>query len=396
MISAERPARVLHVLPSLDEAYGGPLRLVLDLSARAERYGLESEVIGIGEPRLHDNPLHPSNVHSVPHGFGEGSYGYSPRLRGWLKANLDRFDGVIVHGAWAYPGWAVARECRQAGVPYVYFPHGMLEQWAVDGQGPVISARKRLYWRFIERRICQGARRIFYTTARERDLSALTLRLSPETTVLPPYGIDPAFPPVTAPDNPALRMPPERNLALFLGRLHQKKNAGLLIEAWHRADVPANWNLVIAGSGSAAYVKELRQRVDRLKLTERILFPGFVHGADKNYLLQRAAWFLLPSSQENFGVAVLEAVQRGCAVAISERVYLAESFRPDSEILPLTIEAWTEFVRTRMQDSGWRLKVRDLDRAHLMNTFRIDLVVENWARTMKDVFHGVEKKAICR
>ena len=98
--------RVLHALTSLDERYGGPLRLVLDLSARAEALGLESEVLGLGDPEVHDNPLDPSKIHSVPVGKFGGSYGYSPELRKWLAENVDRFGGVVVHGAWTYHGWA--------------------------------------------------------------------------------------------------------------------------------------------------------------------------------------------------------------------------------------------------------------------------------------------------
>ena len=117
----------------------------------------------------------------------------------------------------------------------------------------------------------------------------------------------------------------------------------MLIEAWHLANMPEPWRLVVAGAWDEAYQEELRSLVRRYQLTEQVVFAGFVFGEDKAYLLQRAAWFLLPSSQESFGVAVLEAIQHGCAAAISEGVYLSESFRPDSEVLPVKTETWAEF-----------------------------------------------------
>jgi glycosyltransferase involved in cell wall biosynthesis len=380
---------VLHALTSLDERYGGPLRLVLDLSARAEALGLESEVLGLGDPEVHDNPLDPSKIHSVPVGKFGGSYGYSPELRKWLAENVDRFGGVVVHGAWTYHGWAVAMECGKAGIPYAYFPHGMLEKWAVNGQGPLNTLKKRFYWQLFERRICSGSKCSFFTTEREMELSPAVVGESRKTMLMRPYGMDAAFAPTAAPSNPALFQLDGMNVALFLGRLHPKKNVAMLIDSWRLAKMPADWRLVIAGSGDAAYERELRALVQKHGLGDQIQFANFVHGNDKTYLLQRAAWFLLPSSQENFGVAVLEAVQHGCAVAISEGVYLAESFRPESEVLPVRAEAWTQFFSSRMRDLASRQRVRDLDRDHLMKTFGMTQITESWVRNLADVFSSV-------
>ena len=376
-------SRVLHVLSSLDEAYGGPLRLVLDLSARAEGLGLESELIGIGEVKLRDNPLPPGRVHAVRSGFLDG-YAYSPALRAWLRQNLNRFDGAVIHGAWTYAGWAAAVELRAAKVPYAYFPHGMLERWAVGGQGRMKQAKKLLYWKFRESQVCRGACCTFFTTRREMQLAAVPI---PEPRrILRPYGIvrEPAQ--IDKPQNASLSQQSGHNVALFLGRLHPKKNVDLLIKAWDEACMPEAWRLVLAGSGSPPYERELRQIVRDRGLEMFIQFAGFVSGVDKQYLLQRADWFLLPSSQENFGVAVLEAVQHGCAVAISDQVYLAESFRRDSEILPVDFDAWVQFFRGRMRNAEWRDQVSSRDRTHLMETYSMDVVVQQWTDTFRTIF----------
>lgn len=385
------PMRILHIVSSLDETYGGPLRLVLDLSSRSESYGLSSEVLGVGFPSLHDNPLPSSKVHFVPIGFGGPSYAYSSELRHWLRTNVRSFDGVVVHGAWTYPGAAAASVCRKLGVPYAYFPHGMLERWAVDGQGKLKSLKKRLYWKFVERGVCLGARRIFFTTMREKELTVATFPLPAGGTLLRPYGIDVNAESAPLPENPSLRQPDGVNIALFLGRLHPKKNLKLLIEAWGRARIEGTWRLVIAGSGTESYEAELIQLVRDYNLTEHIMFTGFVSGLDKAYLLQRADWFLLPSSQENFGVAVLEAVQHRCAVALSDQVYLTESMRPDSVIIPVEVEAWEKFFRTRMQDLAFMRSVCDLDYSHLLPVFGIDRIVECWVDTLTDVFSPSSK-----
>uniref|UniRef100_Q01XK2 Glycosyl transferase, group 1 n=1 Tax=Solibacter usitatus (strain Ellin6076) TaxID=234267 RepID=Q01XK2_SOLUE len=327
----------------------------------------------------------PSTVHSVPAGR-TGSYAYSGELRPWLRCNLTDFDGVVVHGAWTYSGWAAATECRSAGIPYAYYPHGMLDYWSVYGQGIVKAAKKQAYWIFRERQVANHARCTLFTTVREQEGTEKAFPIASTKRILRPYGLEVPPPPALEPENPALLQRPDSRVALFLGRLHPKKNIELLIQAWRDAGMVAPWRLLIAGSGEADYEAHLKRMVDDLGQSAAIQFSGFVSGIDKRYLLGRAEWFLLSSRQENFGIAVLEAIAQGCAVAISEQVYLAESFPPDSEVLPVSVKAWTEFFQTRMRNREWRDHVWRNDRDHLLKQFRMDLIVNQWKETFLDLF----------
>ncbi|MEQ1885596.1 MAG: glycosyltransferase [Bryobacteraceae bacterium] len=377
--------RVLHVLPSLAQSYGGPIRAVLDLSSRAQQFGLESEVLGCGPVSMPDNPLGSELLHSVPLG-SPASYCYSPQLRPWLRANLQRFDGVVIHGMWLYPGWATAMECATAGIPYACFPHGMLERWAVFGQGFWKAAKKTAYWQLRERSIIAGARCVFFTTRREQDLARQTFGLTSVQAILAPYGVDSTTSPVSAPDNSALAQPEGRKVVLFLGRLHPKKNADLLIEAWIQAQLPSDWHLVIAGSGETDYTNRLKQMVENGGVSNNVHFAGFVAGRDKLYLLQRASWFVLPSFQENFGLTVLEAITNGCPVAISDQVFISEALHDKSEVIPLKLEAWVDFMRTRMIDDAWREETVRLDRELLVPKMAIESIAKAWANTLIQVF----------
>jgi glycosyltransferase involved in cell wall biosynthesis len=379
--------RILHVLASLDQEYGGPLRLVLDLSARTNPSDLESEILGVGDLNIPDNPCSPDQIHSLPL-TGRGGYRYSSDLRPWLRGNLQRFEGVVIHGMWTYLNWAVASECNRARVPYVCFPHGMLEPWAVYGQGALKATKKIAYWFWREKWVCNGARALLFTTEREKELAFGMTNLKPPGVIVRPFGIHSTVPAPVAPDHADFEQRPDRKIALFLGRVHPKKNVDFLIRAWAQAGVPEDWDLVIAGSGDASYVATCQRLVNELGLREHVRFTGFVTGRDKAYLLRRSDWFLLPSKQENFGIAVLEAVEQDCAIAISDRVYIAESFRPDSEVLPLTMKDWVEFLRVRMIDQRWRSQTVALDRAKLLSRFEIGSVTHDWAATWHRLFGG--------
>jgi glycosyltransferase involved in cell wall biosynthesis len=370
--------RLLHVLPSLDIRSGGPLRLVIDLAERARSYGLDSEVLGTGAYHLPDCPLAKERIHWCPGRLG-GTYSYTPALRQWLRAHLKRFDGALVHGAWTYSTIAAARECQRQRIPYGVIPHGMLDAWAVNGQGRWKAWKKHLYWRFRENRVYQAARCIYFTTRREQERSQPVFALPSRQAVLPVYGIEATVPKVSLPENLALRRPPGERWALYLGRVHPKKNIELLIRAWGDARPPEPWRLLIVGPGEARYVTALRRLAQELELEDQVRFLDLVTGIDKAYLFQQSEWFLLPSRQENFGVAVLEAIAHGCAVAISDQVYIGESFPADAEILGLAVDVWAEFLAKRMVDEEWRRARIETDRKYLLQSFEINRVASHWA-----------------
>lgn len=373
----------------MNQQYGGPIRAVLDLSHRALATGLESEVLGFGKLHVPDNPFSEHKIHCLPVTLFP-KYCYSRDLHRWLEGNLHRFQGVVLHGMWLYPNWETARQCRAKKIPYACFPHGMLEPWSVYRQGLWKAVKKLAYWMLRERKIYDGAVSIFFTTKRELEHSSQTFRTKSTKWLLVPYGVDTSRKLVKKPAQENLTQPEGRRIGLFLGRVHPKKNVLFLVKAWAEAELDRNWHLVIAGSGPAAYLDEIRRLIGDLDLGGQVHLVGFVAGEDKMYLLQRAEWFLLPSRQENFGIAVLEAVANGCPVAISDQVYLAEVFHGEAEVLPLQLAAWVEFFRNRMVDAAWRERVRRLDETHVVEVFEIGRVAAEWASTLQSAFGAAD------
>jgi glycosyltransferase involved in cell wall biosynthesis len=102
---------------------------------------------------------------------------------------------------------------------------------------------------------------------------------------------------------------------LFLSRLHVKKRPELLIEAVAalRDDGIAT-RLLVAGPGEATYVATLKDLVGRLDLAGVVDFVGPVGGQDKIDLYRSADLFVVPTSQENFGIVFVEALASGLPV----------------------------------------------------------------------------------
>jgi glycosyltransferase involved in cell wall biosynthesis len=373
--------RILHVTGSLEQKAGGPVRALLDLSARAFAHGLHSEIVGFGPFNIPDNPLPREYIHALPVQFPR-RYWYSRQARSWARKNLPRYDGIVLHTPWLYPNWVFAQEAARMRIPYACFPHGMVEPWPVYKQGPWKALKKALYWQTRERWIWARAKCIFFTTAREMDRARATFTISHRSLIVIPYGVDVITRKIELPENRSLTQADDRQIALFLGRLHPKKNVELLIEAWAAAKTPGCWHLVIAGPGEPNYVGRIRALIERRGLAAHVHLFDLVTGRDKEYLLSRADWFLLPSRHENFGIAVLEAMGRECAVAVSNEVHIAEYFHDDSVVLPLELESWTRFMRTGMLDPRLRKRIVELDGRLVLPKFGVEKVAADWARAL--------------
>jgi glycosyltransferase involved in cell wall biosynthesis len=82
--------------------------------------------------------------------------------------------------------------------------------------------------------------------------------------------------------------------------------------------------LVIAGKNATPYGDLLRREIAARGLGDRVILPGQVSDADRQWLYERCDAFLFPSLTEGFGFPVLEALQCGRPVVVSRRTSLPE------------------------------------------------------------------------
>ena len=112
-----------------------------------------------------------------------------------------------------------------------------------------------------------------------------------------------------------------KTFLLFLGRLHEKKGCEELIRAFaaFRNSSPTGnqTQLVLAGPcADESYLAHLKQLAATLPIT----FTGMLSGSLKWGAFADSEAFILPSHQENFGIAVVEALACGKPVLISNQV----------------------------------------------------------------------------
>jgi glycosyltransferase involved in cell wall biosynthesis len=170
----------------------------------------------------------------------------------------------------------------------------------------------------------------------------------------------------------------DRPTVLYTSRLPPKKHVQGLLRT--RAQVVADrpdaqrW---VAGDGGDDYVQRLHDTVAEHGLGESVSFLGFVSGDEKERVLREAWAFALPSHQENFGVAVLEAVAAGLPVVISGEVQL-RAFIEENDLGRIVdrtdASALAKGLREMLSDEAARRWVAEEGPESVQDTFSVERV----------------------
>jgi glycosyltransferase involved in cell wall biosynthesis len=228
-----------------------------------------------------------------------------------------------VNVIWQHDSFATWLVLRKSSTPYVLYAHGMLDPW-FKKQYPLKHLKKWMYCPWAEYRVLRDAQAVLFTCEEERALARSSFWLYRCNEMEVNYGTGkPKGDPQLDLEEFFGRFPVLRGkkLALFIGRIHPIKRCDLLIEAFAKVLGPhPEWHLVIAGADQVGWQKGLNRLADQRGLNSRVSWAGMVSGAMKRGALQAAEVFLLPSHQENFGIAVAEAMASGVPALISCKV----------------------------------------------------------------------------
>ncbi len=337
--------RILNCIHSLNPSIGGPARVGQAILARSRPAG---SCGGGGFARSTRRLLGWANFQARAHalGPGRGSYGYAPRFVPWLKERRAGYDAVVVHGIWQYHSFGVWRALHGTPIPYFVFPHGMLDPW-FNHTYRLKHLKKLLYWPWAEYRVLRDATAVLFTGEEERRLARESFRLYRCREAVVNFGT--AAPEVDLPRAqeafwnafPQLRA---KKFLLFLGRLHEKKGCEELIRAFaalhHSGPGGEDLHLVLAGPcANETYLRHLQRLTTELMRGENappVTFTGMLTGNPKWGAFAASEAFVLPSHQENFGIAVVEALACGRPVLISNKVNIwREIVEPTVAVTPM-------------------------------------------------------------
>lgn len=327
--------KILHIIGSMDPVSGGPCQGIRNLDSEMKKSNVERAVVCLDDPKnsFIGNDSFP--VYAL--GTGITSWHYSKKLKPWLHKHLQDFDIIIVNGLWLYPGFAVRRAFKRlkkinpsSNTKLFVMPHGMLDPYFQKAKERKWKAiRNYFYWHFVEKKLIQLADAVLFTCQTELELARTTFNsYHPKKEINIGYGTTkpPTFQTfVTEQFSKACPELQSDPYLLLLSRIHEKKGVDLLIKAYltilenSKMQIP---KLVIAGPGlETPYGKAAAHIVSSNPLlNDKVFFPGMLTGDAKWGAIYGCEAFILPSHQENFGIAIVEALACGKAVLITDKV----------------------------------------------------------------------------
>ncbi|OON73476.1 glycosyltransferase [Streptomyces tsukubensis] len=301
--------RVLHAvtLHSPTHAFGGPVRVALNLSKGLRARGHEARIVALGDG--FEGAL-PTEVEGVPAELFQARrfapLGFSGITSPALLAGAGRLvrdaDVVHVHLARDLVTLPFALAALRAGRPLVLQTHGM-----VDPSGRLLA---KVLDALAVRRVLRGASAVLYLTEHER--AALDEVAGPpglERTTRLVNGV-PAQP--QGPGHPG-----GAPHILYAARLQARKRPRDFVAAVpeilrHHPD--ATFTIAGPDEGELAPVRAL---IEELGLKGTVSVPGSLSGPAMLDTLREATVYVLPAVDEPFPMSVLESLSVGTPVVIT-------------------------------------------------------------------------------
>jgi glycosyltransferase involved in cell wall biosynthesis len=116
-------------------------------------------------------------------------------------------------------------------------------------------------------------------------------------------------------------------LFFTVGRLEPNKGIHVLLKALSLTDLPSNWKLVIAGSGTELY--NLQKLAQSLRLDEHVKFSGELTEAELTAMYELSDLFINPTLYEGSSIVTLEAMSHGLPIIASNTGGLPDKVDPE-------------------------------------------------------------------
>lgn len=299
---------------------GGVQKVVYELAVAQVRRGDFVEIWTLG-----DLPDH-SDSSGLRIRYFKGSRVWSSRAM-WecLVAENNRFDIIHAHNTFLALNRYAADLARRFKSRVFFHAHGALDPQLLSGFS-LKAVKKRLYVGLFEKRNYASAKGIIALTRSEcEQITALGIK----TPVFEVGNGITMQPPATTFAAAAFRLkhriPVDRPVVLFVGRITHKKGLHYLIDAMPRVleCVPSVRLVICGGRGQdVEYVRQLDEQVSLLGLVDCVRWAGFVDEIEKRSAFASSSVFAHPSYSEGMALAILEAMAFGIPTVVTPGCYM--------------------------------------------------------------------------
>ena len=326
--------KLLHVIQSVNPQHGGPIEGIRQQARQHKHQGTLVEISSLDS--VDDNFLAFPNTPVYPCKLTFLDNIFPVSLLKWLKLNHSSYDAIIINGIWGFHLLVCWLALRKSTTPYYIFCHGMLDPWFKNTY-PVKHLKKWLIWPWAIYPAIRDAEALLFTCEQEKFLARESFWLYDCQEIVIDYGTEGIPNPKEDFSREFLDQHPQldnKQVFLFLGRVHPKKGPDLLIKSISLLQKEGRWNpakmqVVMAGPANSKYARHLVNIANKLGISDSIYWTGMITGNQKWGAFQAADAFILPSHQENFGISVAEALSCSLPVLISSKINIFNKIEKD-------------------------------------------------------------------
>ncbi len=134
-----------------------------------------------------------------------------------------------------------------------------------------------------------------------------------------------------------------KKIVLFLGRITLQKGPDYFLKV-ARAVVARDPRALFVMAGSGDMETAMMRSAAELGIADKVIFTGFVGGADKHELYAAADLYVMPSVSEPFGITALEAMKTGTPVLLSKQSGVSEAVKHALKVDFWDIDAMTDKI----------------------------------------------------
>jgi len=330
--------KILHVIQSLDPKLGGLPAALKGLIAVENELGINHDILStISNFEEKDFPNSRFFLFSktFPKRFNK-----SKQALHFLKDNIRKYDLLVIHSVWTLIGYESARIAKRFNVPYVIWPHGSLDPFDLQKK----SMLKKILGPIFIRSLLSNASYVCNTSQIEAN-KLETYNSDVIKKVLPLPIIIESVNGSRDRFRENYNYKKEDFVLLFLSRINYKKGLNIIVEALSKIQEKYPYvKLFIAGSGDKTYLNKLKDWIVDYKLQDKVILGGQLSGQNKADAFLGSDLFVLPSLNENFGLAIFEALYYGLPVMISNNVYTWQEIVKNSAgwVCDYSVESFSE------------------------------------------------------
>ncbi len=320
--------KILHIVPSLEESWGGPAKSVPALCRSLVQAGHSVTIFTtnwahqginkLAQPKKDERDGIKVLTFPVKPFFLDSHIPYAPGLLDSLKNTAQQFDVSHFHVLWNPVVSFGMQILRQKKLPYLVAPRGTMD--------PVVlrhNSWKKVPWAALwEKANLKNAFCVHFTASAE-ETKARQSGWRLHQTVIAPNLIELAEWRADSGQETAkiFPVPYHHKIIFFAGRINWVKNLDLLIKALALLrQANPNVSLVCAGPDNDGTRIKLEKLIQDLKLQKNVIFTGMLDKKNLQAAYAGADVFALVSQRENFGMAAAEALACGLPLVLSDGV----------------------------------------------------------------------------